>query len=417
MKFLITLAWKNLSRYRKRTIITAAALAFGLGLYIFMDSMLMGAEVESERNLIWFETSSARIMHQDYWAEKDSLPLKYALDNTGELLARLDKEGIAATTRTVFFGEIIMLKDPYPEDGAMFTKIFAIDPATDEDVFEFKKTIEAGRYLEPGEEGVMLGSWLAEDIGAEIGFPLTIVTRGRDGYKQTIDVEVVGIINCPNPYVNRASMFITLDTADYYLSMEGGVTEIDLKYKDYNEAEKVSIELEKKLGKDLNGWAILPWQILAKDYVMFSEMKKGGSSIFLLLVFVIAAVGVSNTMLMAVFERERELGMMRAMGMKDSQVKTAFFIEAAGIGIIGSICGIILGIILDFWLVNYGIDFSFMIRDMDIGYRISGIFYGAWNFTTMIQALIIGVFMTVGVAYFPIRRGLKLEITEALRDK
>jgi len=417
MKFLITLAWKNLSRYRKRTIITAAALAFGLGLYIFMDSMLMGAEVESERNLIWFETSSARIMHQDYWAEKDSLPLKYALDNRGELLTRLDKEGIAATPRTVFFGEIIMLKDPYPEDGSMFTKIFAIDPATDEDVFEFKKTIEAGRYLEPGEDGVMLGSWLAEDIGAEIGFPLTIVTRGRDGYKQTIDVEVVGIINCPNPYINRASLFIPLDTADYYLAMEGGVTEIDLKYRDYKEAEKVSIELEKKLGKDLNGWVILPWQILAKDYVMFSEMKKGGSSIFLLLVFVIAAVGVSNTMLMAVFERERELGMMRAMGMKDSQVKIAFFIEAAGIGIIGSIFGIILGFILDFWLVNYGIDFSFMIRDMDIGYRISGIFYGAWNFTTMIQALFVGVFMTVGVAYFPIRRGLKLEITDCLRDK
>ena len=417
MKFLIILAWKNLSRYRKRTIITAAALAFGLGLYIFMDSMLVGAEVESERNLIWYETASARIMHEDYWAEKDSLPLKYALDNRGELLAKLEAEGIAATPRTVFFGEIIMMKDPYPEDGSMFTKIFAIDPATDEDVFEFKKTIVAGRYLEPGEDGVMLGSWLAEDIGAEIGFPLTIVTRGRDGYKQTIDVEVVGIINCPNPYINRASMFIPLYTADYYLAMEGGVTEIDIKYKDYKKAEAVSMELEEKLGKDLNGWVILPWQILAKDYVMFSEMKQGGSSIFLLLVFVIAAVGVSNTMLMAVFERERELGMMRAMGMKDSQVKMAFFIEAAGIGVIGSICGIILGVILDFWLVNYGIDFTFMVRDIDIGYRISGIFYGAWNFTTMIQALIIGVFMTIGVAYFPIRRGLKLEITECLRDK
>ena len=417
MKFLIILAWKNLSRYRKRTIITAAALAFGLGMYIFMDSMLVGAEVESERNLIWYETASARIMHEDYWAEKDSLPLKYALDNTDELLTLLKEEGIPATPRTVFFGEIIMMKDPYPEDGSMFTKIFAIDPATDEDVFEFKRTIEAGRYLEPGEDGVMLGSWLAEDIGAEIGFPLTIVTRGRDGYKQTIDVEVVGIINCPNPYINRASMFIPLETADYYLAMEGGVTEIDIKYRDYKKAETVSMGLEEKLGKDLNGWVILPWQVLAKDYVMFSEMKQGGSSIFLLLVFVIAAVGVSNTMLMAVFERERELGMMRAMGMKDSQVKMAFFIEAAGIGVIGSICGIILGVILDFWLVNYGIDFTFMVRDIDIGYRISGIFYGAWNFTTMIQALIIGVFMTIGVAYFPIRRGLKLEITECLRDK
>lgn len=417
MKFLIILAWKNLSRYRKRTIITAVALAFGLGLYIFMDSMLVGLEVESERNLIWYETASARIMHEDYWAEKDTLPLKYALDNIDELLAKLKKEGIPATPRTVFSGEIIMMQDPYPEDGSMFTKIFAIDPETDENVFEFKKTIEKGRYLKPGEEGVMLGSWLAEDIGAEVGFPLTIITRGRDGYKETIDVEVVGIINCPNPYINRASLFIPLDIADYYLAMEGGVTEIDIKYKDYKKAETVSPELEEKLGKDLNGWVILPWQILARDFVMLAQAKKGGSSVFLLLVFVIAAVGVSNTMLMAVFEREKELGMMRAMGMKDSQVKTAFFIEAAGIGIIGSIFGIIVGIGLDFWLVNYGIDYSFFMREMDVGYRISGIAYGVWNTNTMIQALIIGVLMTVGVAYFPIKRGLKLEITEALRDK
>ncbi len=417
MKFLIILAWKNLSRYRKRTIITAAALAFGLGLYIFMDSMLVGLEVDSERNLIWFETSSARIMNKDYWAEKDTLPLKYALDNTNELMERLDKEGIAATPRTVFSGEIIMMKDPYLEDGSMFTKIFAIDPATDENVFEFKKTIEAGRYLEPGEDGVMLGSWLAEDIGAEVGFPLTIITRGRDGYKQTIDVEIVGIINCPNPYINRASMFIPLDTADYYLAMEGGVTEINLKYTDYTKAETVSMELEEKLGKDLNGWVILPWQILAKDFVSLAEMKRGSSSIFLLLVFVIAAVGVSNTMLMAVFERERELGMMRAMGMKDSQVKTAFFLEATGIGVIGSIFGIILGIGLNFWIVNYGIDYSFMMREIDVGYRIAGVARGVWNFDTMIQALILGVIMTVGVAYFPIRRGLKLEITECLKDK
>ncbi len=417
MKFLVILALKNLSRYRKRTIITAAALAFGLGMYIFMDSMLVGAEIDSERNLIWYETTSARIMHENYWEEKDSLPLKYALDNTEELLVKLKEEGIPATPRTVFSGEIIMMKDPYPEDGSMFTKIFAIDPTTDENVFEFKKTIESGRYLKPGEDGVMLGSWLAEDIGAEVGFPLTIITRGRDGYQETIDVEIVGIINCPNPYINRASLFIPLDIADYYLAMDGGVTEIDLKYKDYKKAETISIELEKKLGKGLNGWVILPWQILARDFVMLAQSKKGGSSIFLLLVFVIAAVGVSNTMLMAVFERERELGMMRAMGMKDSQVKAAFFIEAAGIGLIGSVFGIILGIGLDFWLVNYGIDFSYLMREMDAGYRIAGMFYGAWNFGTMVKALIIGILMTIVVAYFPIKRGLKLEITECLRDK
>ena len=416
MKFLIRFAWKNLSRYRKRTVITSLALAFGIGLYIFTDSMLVGIAEESERNLIWYETSSARIMDKGYWKEKDNLPLKYLVDNKEQLIDKLNSAGIKAAPRTVFGGEIIVYKDPYPEDGSIYSKIFAIDPARDSDVFRFKDTVIKGRYLKPGENGVLMGSWLAEDIGADVGFPLTITTRTRDGYMQVIDTEIVGIINCPNPYINRASLFIPLDTADSYLDMRGGVTEIDMKYSNYRKAELISSNVLGKLGPLAEGIEIKTWRDLAADFIALAEMKSKSSGIILLLIFVIAIVGVSNTMLMAVFERERELGMMRAMGMEDKQVRRAFLLEAAGIGVIGSLAGILFGILLDFLIIHWGIDYTSILRKADMGYRVSGVLYGSWNPAAMIKAFFIGILLAVASAWIPVKRGLKMEITDTLRN-
>ncbi|RKX92123.1 MAG: ABC transporter permease [Spirochaetes bacterium] len=416
MKFLIHFAWKNLSRYRKRTVITSLALAFGIGLYIFTDSMLVGIAEESERNLIWYETSSARIMDKEYWQEKDNLPLKYAIDNKEQVLDTLKAAGIKAAPRTVFAGEVIVYKDPYPEDGSIYSKIFAIDPLKDSDVFRFKDAIVKGRYLKPGENGVLIGSWLAEDIGADVGFPLSITTRTRDGYMQVIDTTIVGIINCPNPYINRASLFIPLDTADSYLDMRGGVTEIDMKYSNFRKAASISSEVLEKLGPLAERVEIKTWEELAADFIALAEMKSKSSGIFLLLIFVIAIVGVSNTMLMAVFERERELGMMRAMGMEDKQVRRAFLLEAAGIGIIGSLAGILFGILLDFLIIHWGIDYTSILRKADMGYRVSGVLYGTWNPSAMIKAFFIGIFLAVASAWIPVKRGLKMEITDTLRN-
>ena len=75
------LAWKNLSRYRKRTIITASAIAFGLAVYIFMDGWLKGAETESERNLVLYETSSSRVVTREYWDDRQRMPLASAIED------------------------------------------------------------------------------------------------------------------------------------------------------------------------------------------------------------------------------------------------------------------------------------------------------------------------------------------------
>jgi putative ABC transport system permease protein len=415
MKFLFRLAWKNLSRYRKRTIITAAALAVGLGAYIFMDSWILGIEKESERNLVWYETSSARVLGDGYWEQKDRLPLKYTIDEPEAVLGWLAGKKIPAAPRTVFGGELILRKDPFPEDGSLTLRVLAVDAVKDDTVFRLKETIEAGRYLEPGEEKILIGAWLAADLGAEVGYPLTIVTRTRDGYYQTIDVEIAGIFNCPNPAINKGTVFIPLDTADRYLEMNGAVTEINLRLPERGDADALAAALESDLAGVAPGLEVKSWRDLAEDYLAFAGMKKSASNIILILVFIIAAVGISNTMIMAINERTKELGMMRALGMKDSQIRLAFLLEAGGIGFIGAAMGVVLGVVLSYWIVTRGVDMGGLIGDMDIGYRVHGLFRGAWHPEAMVTAFIFGIVLTVLVSFLSTGRALRRGIADSLR--
>ena len=261
--------------------------------------------------------------------------------------------------------------------------------------------VTEGEYLS-GNHQMMLGRMIADAMHKEVGDTIEI---GNTRFK------IVGIFESGSGWQEMGGV-ISLRDAQTFAGKPRKVSLYMVKLNDTTQAAAVVEEIN-TLYPEIH--AALTGEF-ADQMPDMQSMDAMMGAISFLAIFV-GGVGVMNTMLMAVFERERELGMMRAMGMKDSQVKTAFFIEAAGIGLIGSVFGIILGFGLDFWLVNYGIDFSFFMREMDVGYRISGMFYGAWNFGTMIKALIIGVLMTVVVAYFPIKRGLKLEITECLRDK
>ena len=411
---MVTLATKNLFRHGKRTLITAAAIAVGLTVFVFMDSLLQGISEDTERNLVLYETGTAQVVADGYVDERAIRPLTYPIERVDEVRQRLDAAGIESAARTVFSGELIVFRDPFPEDGSVQIVGYGIDPDEDGEVFRLRDTVSAGRYLEPGEEGVLLGGWLAEDIDADVGYPVTIVTRTRDGFYQTMDLEVVGIVTTPNPVVNRNAIFVPLDTVDRYLQMDGAVTEIAvlgaLTGRDRNLQERMERELA-----GLPGLNVVGWEKLATDYVALAQAKQSGSGVILFLVFVIAAVGVSNTVLMSVLERTREIGMMRAMGMYDGEITRTLLLEAIGIGVIGSVAGVILGAAVNMWLVTGGIDYGFALRDMDMGYRVASVVRGTWNISTFVNAFTAGVVITVMTAVVPVRRALKRTVVDALR--
>ncbi|MBB6482616.1 ABC transporter permease [Spirochaeta isovalerica] len=407
--FLLKMALLNLARHKRRTLITAFAISFGVVSFIFIDSMLKGADSESVRNLKWYETSSAKILHKEYWENRVQKSLNYNFSGSDEIIARLNGQGINGTERTEFYGEMILNKQDFGEDGNISVQVTAINPLRDEDVFHFRDTLVDGRFLNPGDEGILLGSWLAEDIGAEVGSVVTIVARGRGGFFEAMDLELLGIVNCPNPTVNRRLIMMPLDTADDYLFLEGTVSEIDIKEED--------IDSVRAILRDYPDLVVLGFEDLAKDYLSMMEMEKSSSGIILFLIFIIAAVGISNTMLMTMYERFREIGMMRAMGMADGKIRIMFLLEAAGIGFLGALVGILFGIFAVFFLIHVGIDYGFATREFDLVYRVQAIFRGEWNWSTMALSALASSAISTLVAIFPINRGLKLDISSCLKHQ
>ena len=135
-----------------------------------------------------------------------------------------------------------------------------------------------------------------------------------------------------------------------------------------------------------------------------------------LIIFIIVAVGIINTMLMAVFERIREIGMMRALGMRDIKIIATFICEAFGIGILGSLIGVLFGILLDAHLIYIGYDFTELYGEIEMAYRTGMKFYGVWNIDMMITGLIFGTLCAVFVSIIPARKAIKMNIIESLRE-
>jgi putative ABC transport system permease protein len=163
---------------------------------------------------------------------------------------------------------------------------------------------------------------------------------------------------------------------------------------------------------------VVSWLEDAKEYIAMSSQDKVSTYIMVALLFILAVIGISNSMLMAVFERTKEIGMLRALGMKDADVLKLFLIESGLIGLIGSLIGIALGILINFYMVYYGIDYTEIMKQAnmkDIGYRVVGIYKSAWNWGTIIASGFIASFVAAAASFFPARKAVKMNIVDTLR--
>ena len=421
-RLLLLLAWRNLGRHRRRTVITMLALAFSIAVLIFMDSMLRGVDQESQRNLVWYETGSGRVVTRAQHDDLDRVALKYELIDYARLGAALTELGIANTPRIGFAGEMFF------GEGSLPIRLIAIDPATDGAVFRLPGALLAGsRSLEQGSPGLLLGAWMADDLGMTLGDIVEVRTRTRHGAMQVLELELVGMLLSPNPTINRGVGFLPLDVAQFDLEMTG-VTEVALGAMPSRLGRAVAVpagaflagEIERvnaMLAEEHPGLVAVGWPQLARDYLAMMESERSGNVLLLMLVFLIAAVGISNTMLIAAYERMREFGMMRALGMADGAVRATMVFEAGFIGWLGSLCGLLLGAVAVFFLVDRGIDMSRFYGDISIGYRVTAVFRGAWNPGTMAVSVLFGVLASMLIALLPARRALRLDIVQCLRHE
>lgn len=431
---LLSMAFRNLSRHRVKTVITVCGVAISVGLYIFMDAWLRGMNLESRRNIVSYEIGAAKIQTKEYFELKDDLPLYESFSPWKPILEALEKAGYVAAPRVVFAGTL------YTAEGSAPAILYGVDPSLERKVLRYIDFVESGRFPEPGKFEVALGLLAAEKLKIdlqnkgpeEVRISTVIDWKDEEGkvrhVYQVIDAVVVGVINSPNPKTNGNVVYIPLDVlqGEDGLLMEDRVTEILVRASNaqegslpgHQESPEAIREALEGVGFSMpEGWGIYSWIEYVKDYIAASRGDEVSTRIMILLLFVLSFLGIANTMLMAILERTKEIGMLRALGMTDGEVLLCYMMEAALIGLIGGLIGMLLGTLINIPMVNHGIDYSAIGKDLgwDYGYRITSLFRSAWNPFTIAASGIVATFLSSLLSIPPILRALRMPVTDSLR--
>ncbi len=394
--YLAKLAGKNLMRQKKRTVITFLTLSIGIFSYIAVDSLLLGMDQMAIDNLTSLQSGHLQVLHPEYEAEREDLTLDYTFE-VGQLPQRISRvnEVEAVTPRITFSAQLNNGMDDLPVVGT------GVDPKTDLQVFDLEPHI-SGRMPQAGAYEAVVGKSLADLMELGVGDYFTLISRTKAGAFQAIDLEVVGLANTPHPDINLATVFLPLDVAAESLGMSGQATEIFVRLAPTHDLEAAAEAVDDIVG-ERDGLRAYHWREIAADFLAISESKRMFNLVFLAMIFLIGVIGVVNTILLSSMERVKEIGMMKAMGLKEKEIILEFALEAAGIGFLGSLSGIAIGAALNLYLINVGIDISAFFGDMSVGYPVTGSIYGVWNFQTMLISFALGLGVCLLASYLPAR--------------
>jgi len=407
------IAFRNTIRHKRRTIITAVVMMAGISIFIVFDSMLAGMDRMAVDNMSDYSLSSLKLRTPAYVDDISATPLDKSLPDPSGALAALAAKGITGTPRLRFVASVSNYKDVFPviADG--------VDPASDPKVFKVSSALASGSWLGPETpKAVVMGAVLAQELGLKVGDSVLVSAQTVDDVTNADEYLVAGLVQTPDPTVNEGGLFMAIDEARSLLSAPAGfATEIDAalpRAGSLNAAIAQGDRTAASLKTLLPGLRLDPIGYLAQGYLSVRETKSKYSFVLILIVLFIAGVGIVNTILMSVYSRIREIGVLRAYGMTPREISRLFTLEGLALGLFGSVLGVVLGALFDLYMVVKGISieaFSSAMGSLPLG----GVIYGVWNPGTMAFGFLFGLIVALVASRIPARQAAKLEPTSALR--
>ncbi len=412
------IALRNVLRNKRRTLLTGLTTMFGIFFFIFMDSLMTGMDRGSIQNLIEYNDSSFKIQTKQYHNEERAMPLKFGIKEDVQIeqfmLRQPRVEGV--TRRTRFIGEVSVYESSAQIDGVV------VDPKKDESVFRLKNILGKGGYFKGDGVGqVIIGKGMAKDLGVGIGDSVVVAARTRYDSQNAVDLEVVGILDSSDPLLNASTVVITYAEANDFLDLEGLMTEMNVRVKwDKGLALKKYLaridEIQKVFESKFKGYSTLTFREIGATYVELIKQKMAAGYVFLFFMLLIALVGIVNSVLMSVYERIREIGVLKALGFQPKEITRIFVFEGFLIGVVGSALGLIIGALFNIYLVNVGYNVAALAKGVDTtGFPMWGIIYGQWNPGTFVWVFIVGVLTATVAALIPAKKAAKMSATHCLR--
>ncbi len=399
------IAIRDLGRNKRRSALTLIAVMMGLALIIALHGFEMGAIQGSIENNIRVQTGHVQVRGESYDEDKVSLKWEDLLEEPLGLAAQAQMLAeVQAAAPVLWAGGILGTVEE-----SVGVRVFGIDPLS-EMAAPFREGLVAGEFLAPDDRGgVLISQRLAKSLGLTAGddVSLLINTSGEQPDEATFTIR--GLYDTGLPAFDEATIFLPLAKAQAFTQVGERASAVVALLRDKEDADAVASALSAP------GLHVLTWRDLNQLMLQATESAMGFLYIIYLIVLAIVAVVVANTLLMSVFERTREMGILASLGMKGRQIMAMFLIESATLGAIGVILGVLLGSLGVYYLATEG----FYLGDManmtsaDIAYGETMYAAFQWADTAVISVVcwIIMLLASLYPAWFATRK----EPIDALR--
>ncbi|MDC7233982.1 MAG: ABC transporter permease [Spirochaetales bacterium] len=403
-----SIAYRNIYRNLRRSILSATAIMVAAMSIVLLFSLLGGMKADITYNLQTYSTGGIRIRDRDFTKNERLNPMHLTIENV-DILSRelLETPGVSVVSPRISFpARIYRGEENYNAMGV------GLDFSTESAFQDLgPDVLQKGRLPESGKNEALLGYKLAEKAGVGIGDKITLLSSTASRGTNAITLEVTGLAVFPLSGMSDNTFYAPLDRVQHLLRMPDQVQEMLVKFDADVDERALTASLPSGLS-DSENLEITYWQDIETSY-SFIQMAETVYNIFALFFFFLASTVILNTTIMVIFERMKEIGTLSAMGMNGKDLVRLFFLESLYIGIIGSFFGVLLGILFTHLLSITGIDFGSAMEGVD--FDIAPVLYPKLSLKSTVLVFFYSVVMTSVVSIFPSRKASRIEPVEALR--
>jgi ABC-type lipoprotein release transport system permease subunit len=406
MTLYLRLAWRNIWRHRRRTVIIVVAMGLALGMMMMYDGLMDGFNNAIYGNAIRVMGGNIQVHATGYREKVDSNPLIPLENDEAVVKAALAHPDVTAASRRIQTGGLLSNRE-----GAFTISIIGIEPEVEAPTSLIAENIADGRWLAAGDQdSILLGRGLADVMDVQIGDRITMV--GSDKHKQNRQrtMTIVGIYDLGMPTLEKQTIYISLAEAQALFDLRDQSTEVQINLNDIGQEARVV----DALAPAMPGYEVESWDKTYPDLANAVTSKNVVMDIFSVIIQVIAGIGVLNLLLMAVFERTREIGLLGAMGLKPRQIASLFVLEGTMIGAVGVAAGVVLGIAFNASFGQVGFDYSSFAGVADYMALISGRVYPSLGLGKLFERALTVLIITTLAAWIPAREASRREPAQAL---
>jgi ABC-type lipoprotein release transport system permease subunit len=400
------LAWRNIWRNYRRSLIITAAISVGFAGAVISQGFTRGMGRQMIDNAIGSHMGDIQIHRQGY---RINPVITLNLDDIGPLLdlARNTSGVRAAAPRVLNTG---LASSPEASAGVL---IVGIDPRLEPQITFISQRVIEGRYLQPGDSLVaVIGRGLAEKLQLNLDEKLVLMGQSLGPELGSGAFRVIGIFRTVSSEFDRSMVYVPIGAAQAMFSLGDRISEVVVRVESQDRLAEVLSSLRSRL--DLGEYEVLSWRevapILVKEFEVFIQFMY----LFYLIIFIAVAFGVANTMLMAVFERVHELGVLMAIGARPAVVFKMVLWESALVGLVGVAVGNVLTFPMIALFRAYGLDLS-MFADTLSGMGLGTVVYPYLTAMDVLSAAISVVIITILAAIYPALKAARLQPVEAIR--